>query len=272
MGFQVGFQGCSHGTSWTRDDNTWLNDVNLVYRNCVWHKFDRNLTDHNDFKPLAAALDEDASLEWDALVSWLWLLVCRPETVYETNLLFILLELYLQQDDLLPQKLKRRCIDYIIRLQNDQHKFAEHNFVDVRHFDKNTSNVGEVEMLALKEHGYAPTPQDGLDMASVKIHSRTDQRHRMRMTDAAKNTMSQRPNEVDRDNSVAELTNYASDFLMDQFFASPLFDRYRLSDRKCYVCFRRDERKPLEKGQLIVFAPVLGAAFAHQPLSQKPKK
>jgi hypothetical protein len=58
------------------DDNTWLNDAHLVYRNCAWHKFDRNLTDHKDFKSLAADLDEDASLEWDALVSWLWLLVC----------------------------------------------------------------------------------------------------------------------------------------------------------------------------------------------------
>ena len=255
-----------------RDDNTWLNDANLVYRNCAWHKFDRNLTDHKDFKSLIADLDEDASLEWDALVSWLWMLVRRPETVYETNLLFILLELYLQQDDLLPHKLKRRFIDFITKLQNEQHKFAEHNFVDVRHFDKNTSNIGEAEISALKKHGYGPAPQDGLDQASVKIYSRSDQRHRIRMTGAAKNMSSQRSNEEDRDNSVPQLTSYSSNFLFKQFFVSPCFDRYRLSSRICYVRFRRDERQPLEKGKLIVHAPVFIPASAHTTVSQKPTK
>ena len=88
----------------------------------------------------------------------------------------------------------------------------------VRHFDKNTSNIGEAEISALKKHGYGPAPQDGIDQASVKVHSRTDQRHRFRMTGAAKNMSSQRSNEVDRDNSVPQLCSYPSNFLFNSIF------------------------------------------------------
>jgi hypothetical protein len=42
-----------------------------------------------------------------------WHLVHRPETLYETNLLFNLLELYIEQDTPLPDELKRRFVDFV---------------------------------------------------------------------------------------------------------------------------------------------------------------
>ena len=76
--------------------HSWLRKVS--YRLCAWHKFDRNLTELKECRTLTSVLNEDSSCEWNAIVSWLWMLARRPETIYESNLLFALLELYLDED------------------------------------------------------------------------------------------------------------------------------------------------------------------------------
>ena len=63
-----------------RDKNCWLTKGKLVYHNCAWHKLNRNLTDHKDFHGLVALLNDEAMLEWNTLVSWLWHLVRHPES------------------------------------------------------------------------------------------------------------------------------------------------------------------------------------------------
>ena len=76
--------------------HSWLRNVS--YRLCAWHKLDRNLTEMKECRALTSVLNEDSSCEWNAIVSWLWMLCKRPETPYESNLLFVLLELYLEDD------------------------------------------------------------------------------------------------------------------------------------------------------------------------------
>ena len=232
-----------------RDNNSWLTSGKLVYRNCAWHKLNRNLTDHKDFHGLVALLNDEAMLEWNALVSWLWHIVRRPETIYETNLLFILLELYIEKDTKLPDELKRRFIDFVgKKFQEEQHKYCAHNFVDVMHFEKTTTNAGEVENSALKGHGYAPGPLDGLDVAAEKVKARTDQRFRHKQVTASRENVTVPSKEVDRKNTVAGIARVASNKLMKAHSVSSHFDRYRVSDYECYVRFRRSDAKPLARG------------------------
>jgi hypothetical protein len=58
-----------------RDKPSWLSKSNLVYQNCAWHKLNSNLTDHKDFWLLISSLSDDAHVEWNTFVSWLWCLV-----------------------------------------------------------------------------------------------------------------------------------------------------------------------------------------------------
>jgi hypothetical protein len=147
---------------------------NLVYRNCALHKLNTNLTDHKDLWLLISSLTDDAHVEWNTFVSWLWYLVRRPETAYETNLLFILLDLYLHEDTKLKPELKKRFINFVGKnFQEEENKHCEHNFIDVMHLDKNTSNTVEVENSAIKRHGFDffPPPNNG---PSFSEHTRTN--------------------------------------------------------------------------------------------------
>ena len=184
-----------------------------------------------------ALLNDEAMLEWNALVSWLWHIVRRPETIYETNLLFILLELYIEKDTKLPDELKRRFIDFVgKKFQEEQHKYCAHNFVDVMHFEKTTTNAGEVENSALKGRGYAPGPLDGLGCCSrqnkVKDRSaiQTQASHRIKGKCHC-------PIEGSRQekHSCKGIARVASNKLMKAHSVSPHFDRYRVSDYICYV-------------------------------------
>ena len=76
--------------------HSWLRNVS--YRLCAWHKLDRNLTELKECRALTSVLNEDSSCEWNAIVSWLWMLAKRPETPYKLNLLFVLLKLHLEDD------------------------------------------------------------------------------------------------------------------------------------------------------------------------------
>jgi hypothetical protein len=76
--------------------HSWLRKVSC--RLCAWHKFDRNLTESKTCRALTSVLNEDSACKWNDIVSWLWMLAQRPESPYESNLLFALLELYLDED------------------------------------------------------------------------------------------------------------------------------------------------------------------------------
>jgi hypothetical protein len=67
--------------------------------------------------------------------------------------------------------------------------------MDVMHLEKSTTNAGDVENSAMKQHGYVPTPLDGLDQASEKIKARNDQRNRIKQMMATKNNVLQPSNE-----------------------------------------------------------------------------
>jgi hypothetical protein len=173
----------------------------------------------------------------------------------------------------LPDELKRRFIDFVgKKFQQEEHKYCAHNYVDVMHFEKTTTNASEVENSALKGHGYTSTPLDGLDQAAEKIKARNGQRNRIKQVTASRENVSQPSKEVDRDNSVVELTRYASDFLMNQYSASKRFDCYHVSNTECHVRFHRADAKPLECGESITLCASARFCMALLTLLQKPKQ
>jgi hypothetical protein len=109
-----------------------------------------------------------------------------------------------------------------------------------------------VENSAMKQHGYVPTPKDGLDQVPEKIKARVDQHNRIKRMTVTKNRVSQPINEEDTDNSIAELAHYAGDFLMGQHEALNKFDCYHISDTECHVRFQRADTRPLDCGESII--------------------
>jgi hypothetical protein len=73
---------------------------NAKHRLCAWHKLDRNLTNSTRFRGAVASNQHDdlSAAEWNALVSWLWMLYRNTETEYESNLLLALLDFYLESE------------------------------------------------------------------------------------------------------------------------------------------------------------------------------
>ena len=86
--------------------------------------------------------------------------------------------------------LKNLLTDFLGKSFTDQQeKLFAHNFQSVMTLGKITSQVVEVENSALKQHGSAPGPKDGIHMSQNKIADRNDQKNRRRRRRAAINMM-----------------------------------------------------------------------------------
>jgi hypothetical protein len=159
--------------------HSWMKKVGHCL--CAWHKLDRNLTQLGKFKSHVSNLDIVDKAEWEAIVAWLWMLVRQPETTHESNLLLIMLDLYLSKPDdehrgMLTDSLKKELVDFVGKaFQDEEQNFLAHNFHSTMCFGKVSSNIVEAENSALKNHGYAPQPQDGIDTAQDEMAVRANQ-------------------------------------------------------------------------------------------------
>jgi hypothetical protein len=107
------------------------------------------------------------------------MLARRPETAYESNLLFALLEHYLDDQNhhrgIIGPELKTLLTDFLGKsFTYEQQELFAHNFNTVMTLGKITSQVVEVETSALKQQGFAQTPQDGIEKTHTKIADRSD--------------------------------------------------------------------------------------------------
>jgi hypothetical protein len=119
---------------------SWMKKV--THHLCAWHKLDRNLMQLSKFRSHVSDLDNVDRAKWEAIVAWLWMLVRQPETTYEGNLLFIMLDLHLSKADdqhrgMLTDSLKTELVDFVGKaFQDEEQKFFVHNFHTTMCFGK----------------------------------------------------------------------------------------------------------------------------------------
>ncbi len=224
-------------------------------RLCIWHKLDRNLTAHTQFKSLIKnSTNEDSdNAEWNALVTWLWDMSTSPETEWEANLMFVLLDLYLKED---PNRhkgkidpiLKNKLVEFVAkRFQNVEHKLLAHHFKHTRCFDRVSSSIVEAENSALKNHCMAPTPQTGIDTSHSLISDRTRVRNIDRAFTANDAMLRVPTSEPERDATVTDVTQYNNDGLYEQFLQRQNYCCHRVSPSECWV--RRKPSPPVDFSQ-----------------------
>ena len=179
--------------------------------------------------------------EWNAIVSWLWEMCRSAETMYEANLLLVLLDLYLQEDEArhqghLSHELKVMFRDFVSSSFCDvEHKLLACHFSETRTYGKTTTSFTEAENSALKTHGYAPTPKDGIDRAQQKISKRTEQRYRNKRREVADglDRTPTDPNDIRR--ALPELTRHASSKLWSQYDQASRYANWVVSKEECWV-------------------------------------
>ena len=216
---------------------------NAVHRLCAWHKLNRNLTNHRDFLGLIAGLenDQDARAEWNGFVTWLWALTRKPEDKHGANLMFTLLDLYLQEDgkkhkgeigDKLKTKLRTWIESKFVDLED---KLFAYNFLKVRGFDVITSSPVESENSATKCHAYATCPRNSIDSCHGIIVQRQDQKHK-HVRSKISNCLQRKPSaKTDRESSALDLTKHSSDKLWEEHGKIADYLCYPISSTKCLV-------------------------------------
>ena len=219
---------------------------NAKHRLCAWHKLDRNLTSSTKYTGklhTGGVMGDCCQAEWNAIVSWLWMLTRDTETEYESNLLLTLLQCYLSEDTShhkghFSSELKTLLADFISSSFQGRHsKLFNHHFIKLLDFFKITTSLVEAENSAAKTHSYAPNPRDHLDEAQLKMEERTVQRHRERRRRSA-DDLRRVPTKVeDREQSVLELTKFISDFLWGEKRNSVGYDMWSIDKYTCYVRF-----------------------------------
>ena len=127
-------------------------------RLCVWHKCNRNLTDHTSFsKHLKSIEDKEAEMaEWHALVSWLHSFAHEPETEREANIMFGMLEQCMNEEQThhrvaLPPAMMADLKLFVAKgFQEVEAKMLAHHFHLLPCQDRASSQIVEVENSAVK--------------------------------------------------------------------------------------------------------------------------
>ena len=214
---------------------------NATPRLCSWHKLDRNLVMHRDFRGLIDKVEREHDknhAEWNALVTWLWQLCKAPETEYEGNLMVLLLELYLDGDSpshrgSVGKQLIKKLREFMVENFNPvREKLMPYPFHLLLCFDRISSQIAEVENAALKGHCYAPTPKDSIDTMHSKVAVRTKQRNREKRHHANRELNAVPSCPEIREKTVLQVTRKANEVLQEQ---------YDLSEDLC-VCIVSESR------------------------------
>ena len=218
---------------------------NSIHRLCAWHKLDRNLVDHKDFKADIGKLKNTDLLEFRTIHGWFWDFITHVESPGEARVLTYLLEEYLSENEDLHrgkigEKLREKLASFFrSSLQDLEHKYYHYYFTGCFNLNIQTSVVAEVENHALKYSVGGPSAYSDIAESHEALAYLQAKKERGKQKQAARDIDSIPSQFSARVESVTEVTKYCNEKLQAEYKA-----------RRNYLCCKTSEEDFLVKYKL----------------------
>ena len=218
--------------------------IGSSHRLCGFHKLNRNLTNHHNFKGSIAALrntNVSGGIEFDMIIKWLWSFLKELETEEEANLSMHFFHEYMEEEEKfhagqMGESLRDKLKIWVsTKFQPQRNKLFAYVYMSVMGFEGTTSSVNEAENRSLKWSHAGPRPCDSLDSSHARIEALSARRDRTKDRQSAVNMGSIPGHPKGRKLIVPELTQYCSELLYKQHSQKDFYTHYMLSPTIFYV-------------------------------------